>query len=242
MLRIAEAFARCAIGILRMTFHALDNPIWRALTTRQAHLAVMGEKAGRYAREVAPFVAVEIGAAAAAQPLGHLVEAEESVYLLGVAPPLSTGWRILEHNRVTQMICRGRLTVPPGPQVRVLTQEHWPAMLELTGVVYPGFFRARTPVMGTYLGIYCGDVLAAMAGERMCLDGYQEVSAVCTHPDYTSRGFAARLVALLTNGILERGLEPFLHVSSTNGRARGLYERLGYEYRAELPLWSVQRT
>jgi len=225
-----------------MTFHALDNPIWQALTTRQAHLAVMGEKAGRYAPEIAPFVAVQAGEATAAQPLGHLVEEGESVYLLGVAPPLRAGWRILERSLVTQMTCQDRLTVPPGPQVRVLTEEHWPAMLKLTGLVYPGFFRARTPAMGTYLGIYCGDVLAAMAGERMCLDGYQEVSGVCTHPNYTSRGFAARLVALATNGILERGLKPFLHVSSTNERAKGLYERLGFEYRAELPMWSVQRT
>jgi len=225
-----------------MAFHVLDNPIWQALTTRQAHLALMGEKVGRYAPEVAPFVAVQAGDPEETQQLSHLVREGEYVYLLGVAPPLGAGWRILEHGSVIQMICSSRLTVPAGPQVRVLTEEHWPAMLKLIGLVYPGFFRARTPVMGTYLGIHCGDGIAAMAGERMCLDGYQEVSGVCTHPDYTSRGFAARLVALVTNGILERGLKPFLHVSPTNERAKGFYERLGYEYRAELPQWSVQRT
>lgn len=225
-----------------MAFHVLDNPIWQALTTRQAHLAVMGGQAGRYAPDVAPFVAVQTDELAAAQQLIQLVREGECVYLLGVAPSLGAGWRILEHGSVIQMTCPGRLTVPAGPQVRVLTEQQAADMLQLTGLVYPGFFRARTPTMGTYLGIYCGDVLAAMTGERMCLEGYQEVSAVCTHPDYNSRGFAARLVALVTNGILERGLKPFLHVSSTNERAKGLYERLGYEYRAELPLWSVQRT
>lgn len=225
-----------------MTFHPLDNPIWQSLTTRQAHLAVTGNGVGRYPAEIAPFVAVQSGDPGAAQPLARLVQEGESVYLLGVAPPLKAGWRILEHSSVTQLTCLSRLTVAPGPQVRQLTEDDRAAMLELTGLVYPGFFRARTPEMGEYLGIYCGNVLAAMAGERMCLEGYQEVSAVCTHPNYTSRGFAARLVALVTNGILERGLKPFLHVSSANARATGVYERLGFEYRAELPLWSVQRT
>ena len=49
-------------------------------------------------------------------------------------------------------------------------------MLALTDLVFPGFFRPRTLEMGSYLGIYDGPRLAAMAGERMRLDGYQELS------------------------------------------------------------------
>ena len=49
--------------------------------------------------------------------------------------------------------------------------------------------------MGQYLGIFDGDRLVAMAGERMTLAGFVEVSAVCTHPDYRGRGYAKQLVS-----------------------------------------------
>ena len=114
-------------------------------------------------------------------------------------------------------------------------------MLGLTALVFPGFFRARTIEMGRYYGIYHGRVLAAMAGERMHLDGYQEISAVCTHPEFIGRGYAQRLVALVTNSILERGVTPFLHVHKNNTRALSLYDHLGFRHRAEVGLWHVTR-
>ena len=110
-------------------------------------------------------------------------------------------------------------------------------MLELTALVFPGFFRPRTLEMGEYLGIYHGSRLAAMAGERMRLDGFQELSAVCTHPDYTGRGYAQRLLSLLCRRAFERGFTPFLHVYADNARAIGVYRRLGFEDRKLLPLW-----
>jgi predicted GNAT family acetyltransferase len=84
-------------------------------------------------------------------------------------------------------------------------------------------------------------VLAAMAGERMRLDGYQEISGVCTHPEFIGRGYAQRLVALMTNSVLARGVTPFLHVHRENTRALSLYEHLGYRVRSELKLWHVRR-
>jgi hypothetical protein len=92
-------------------------------------------------------------------------------------------------------------------------------MIALTDLVFPGFFRPRTLEMGSYLGIYDGRRLAAMAGERMRLDGYQELSAVCTHPDYTGRGYAQRPL-----GIPRRStaLHAVLHVCADNERAIGV--------------------
>ena len=83
--------------------------------------------------------------------------------------------------------------------------------------------------------------LAAMIGERLGMDEYQEVSAVCTHPDFNGRGYARQLLAMLSNDILERGRTPFLHVSLENGRAKTLYERMGYRTRVEIPFWSLRR-
>ena len=95
--------------------------------------------------------------------------------------------------------------------------------------------------MGRYLGIYEGDRLIAMAGERMGMDDHQEISAVCTHPDFTGRGHAQRLVAALNNTALDKGRQPFLHVSHENARAKALYERLGYRHRTDIQLLSVRR-
>ena len=80
-----------------------------------------------------------------------------------------------------------------------------------------------------------------MAGERMSFDGHQEISAVCTHPDYLGRGYARRLIAMLTNGILDSGRLPFLHFSHENVRAKSLYERLGFSFRTDIPLLVATR-
>jgi hypothetical protein len=44
-------------------------------------------------------------------------------------------------------------------------------MLALAGIAFPDFFRSRTADLGTYLGIFNGDRLVAMAGERLQLPG-----------------------------------------------------------------------
>jgi predicted GNAT family acetyltransferase len=131
--------------------------------------------------------------------------------------------------------------VTQGPEITALSAPHVADMLALTALVFPGFFRGRTIAMGRYIGIYHGAQLAAMAGERMRLDGYTEISAVCTHPDFVGRGYAQRLVSLLSNACFERGDTPFLHVYRHNTRAMSVYERLGYAVRTDVPLCSVTR-
>lgn len=225
-----------------MISHPLDNPVWQSLTSQHVALAQMSGQAARYPADVAPFIAVGSDQVPAAGQLRTLVDAGERVYLLGVAPPLTPGWHVLQQGSVAQMVCRSPIDAIPGPQTRELSRANRDDMMALTALVFPGFFRTRTIRMGRYLGIYCGNTLAAMAGERMRLDGYQEISAVCTHPDFVSRGFAARLVAELCNASLMRGMIPFLHVFRDNARAWMLYERLGFVDRGDIPLWEVQRT
>jgi len=224
-----------------MNSHPLDNPIWHSLVTQHAHLAVTQGSAARYPAQIAPFIAAENADPQTDQQLRAIVDAGESVYLLGVAPALESGWRVLEQTTIAQMICREHLEPRPGPQFRALTADDRDNMLELTAKVFPGYYRERTHEMGRYIGIYAADTLAAMAGERMCLDGFVEISAVCTHPDFTSRGFAARLVTALCNDIVSRRQTPFLHVNWGNARARALYAKLGFADRASIPLWSLQR-
>jgi ribosomal protein S18 acetylase RimI-like enzyme len=139
------------------------------------------------------------------------------------------------------MICNTRPPEVPGPVVMTMGEAQVPDMIGLTDLVFPGFFRPRTLDMGAYCGIYDGRRLAAMAGERMRLDGYQELSAVCTHPAYTGRGYAQRLLSILCNSAFDRGFTPFLHVYADNQRAIAVYRRTAFVDRAVLPFWSLHQ-
>jgi GNAT superfamily N-acetyltransferase len=219
----------------------LDNPFWSALRRRHRHLAQGGVEAMRYPPEFAPFLGVahaEVDAAA----LAALVKPGESVYLLGVAPVrMPSDWPLAAFRPLAQMICTKPLAVIDGPEPIELATAHRADVLALTALVYPHYFRERTMELGRYFGIYRDGRLAAMIGERLGMDGCQEISAVCTHPDFSGRGYARRLTALLTNDNLARGRLPFLHVSHENPRAARLYVQLGYEHRCDIGFWSLQR-
>jgi predicted GNAT family acetyltransferase len=73
--------------------------------------------------------------------------------------------------------------------------------------------------------------LVAMSGQRLQVPGYTEVSAVCTHPEHTGKGYAAALMLEVMRRIRDRGETPFLHVRGDNSRAIALYERLGFRAR-----------
>ena len=82
-----------------------------------------------------------------------------------------------------------------------------------------------------------------MAGERMRLPGYVELSAIAVHPEARGRGLAASLTYTLAKSALSRGAKPFLHVRPENTAAVSLYRRLDFEVRRELwGLWRKLRT
>jgi ribosomal protein S18 acetylase RimI-like enzyme len=223
---------------------ALNNPIWSALTSAQSHFAIGGPHAKRYPAEVAPFMAVAEPSALAAKALAELVAPGEVINIIAVTPALRDGWELLGTGNVVQMIWRADAPMPDvdSSDIVELGEADAPDMLALTALVFPGYFRPRTPEMGAYFGIRQNGRFAAMTGERMKVHGLEEISAVCTHPDFTGRGHAARLVSYVARNMLQRGVTPFLHVNETNHRARSLYERVGFENRAILPLWLLKRT
>jgi len=208
--------------------HPLDNPLWHSLTTLHRPLALGKGELLRYPAEVAPFAAIP-------HPREVPVQKGEHVFLLGPQP---TGAENL--GAILQMLCEGRVAEVEGPEIVPLSSPADRAkVLELTALVYPHYFRPRTMEMGRYFGIFEGERLAAMIGERMGMPGFREISAVCTHPDFLGRGLARRLLAFLANDILAQGSTPFLHVSPKNDRARKLYEQNGWRTRCEMPFWSL---
>jgi ribosomal protein S18 acetylase RimI-like enzyme len=224
-----------------VTEHVLDNPVWHSLATEHANLALTADGAARYPAAIVPFAAVGEPTPRAADQLASLVDDAESVFVVGVAPVPPPGWQLEPKKPVLQMICPTRRAEVPGPPVKTMTEAEVPDMVALTDLVFPGFFRQRTLEMGSYYGIYQGRRLAAMAGERMRLDGYQELSAVCTHPDYTGRRYAQRLLGVLCESAFARGFTPFLHVYADNERAIGVYRAMGFVDRALLPFWALHQ-
>lgn len=211
----------------------LDNPLWSSLSTMHASLRVGDGSLARYPADVAPFVAWD-GTGRA--DVASLVRADESVHFIGPHPALPAGWQLEDHGAILQMVCERVPAVPAGEPIV-------PARLDdvrgLAALVYPHYFRARTPELGRYAGIYDGDRLAAMVGERMGFPGWREISAVCTHPEYVGRGLARRLLAHLGADIEAGGATPFLHVSPANTRAVALYEQNGYRVRKNIPFVSI---
>ena len=222
--------------------HPLDNPLWSSLSTLHRDVALGGADLLRYPADVAPFLAVpRDGAAVSPEAVGALVRAGETVFCIGPAPAAPPGWRVDELGEILQLVCEGAVADPGGPEVVALGERERDAVLELTALVYPHYFRPRTPELGRYFGIVEHGRLTAMIGERMGMPGLRELSAVCTHPEATGRGLARHLLAFLVGDLRVRGTTPFLHVSPTNDRARRLYEQNGFRARRSLAFRALHR-
>jgi GNAT superfamily N-acetyltransferase len=128
----------------------------------------------------------------------------------------------------------------PGPIVP-LTPEHVPQMIALTRLTDPGPFGLRTIEFGHYYGIFKDGQLVSMAGQRLHVFGYAEISAVCTHPGHTGKGYARRLLSQQLSRIISGSKIPFLHVRADNERAIKVYESLGFYKRREVCFYVIQK-
>jgi predicted GNAT family acetyltransferase len=211
----------------------LDCPIWTALTTRQAHLGQGDGLARRYHPDVAPFAALASETPTAYRALHQLLVPHEQVVLQSLDPMgPADGLQMTHVGMICQMVAMHHEAGGTDDQeVIKLSNVDAKDMLDLVQKTKPGPFGKRTGEMGNYIGIRGQGRLIAMAGERMCIEGYVEISAVCVHEDWRGRGLAGRLVKILRRDIEQRGDTPFLHVFSDNTSAIGLYERLGFEPR-----------
>lgn len=196
-----------------------------------------------YHSSIAPFVAIPTTDVLPALDSAHALGMSDPAYFVGICPnSLPEGWRIVSRSNILQLFPKGPIPDEGEDAVSVLGETDRLAMRELTRIAFPDFFRERTSDLGIYLGIFEGEKLIAMAGERMALPGLQEISGVCTHPDFGGRGHARRLTCALMRRQRRRGVGSFLHVSESNVTARRLYESMGFEVRASLLMCKVEWT
>lgn len=217
----------------------LDNPIWNALSTEQAYLAQGNALALRFPKDVAPFAAMLDQSPAEYQALEQILSGDIVALFLDAPPVLPAGWSMRLRGEMYQMVLEAPVPVPLNHVFRKLTEADVPEMLALTSLTEPGPFLPRTIELGSYFGIHEAGSLVAMAGERLHLTGFTEVSAVCTHPDFRGRGYGNALLAVVVSKILRRAETPFLHVKTDNAAVR-LYENMGFRIRAQLHLAVIQ--
>jgi predicted GNAT family acetyltransferase len=238
------------LGMESSTEELLDNPIWSALTTDHAGLALGGanpeNQARRYPVEIGPLSGMPAETEGSWEALADLVEPDGVVGLFfRETPRIPENWTVVRSGELVQMVAERPAPVaiaePADATLRILTHDDAPAMVELATLTEPGPFRLRTHELGTFFGIVQDGRLLAMAGKRMHVPGFVEVSAVCTHPEARGRGYARLLMSCVMEEIMADGKTPFLHSLASNAGAIRVYEDLGFQVRRGLEFAALAR-
>lgn len=219
----------------------LDNPILNALLTDHSSLALCEGVARRYPAAIGPLAGAPDQSHTSYDALRQLAGPGGLIGLFLHDPPaLPARWSLFRGGILTQMICLepnldAAGTSQAGETLRGLNTADVPAMMELAKLTEPGPFRERTFELGNFYGIFAGDRLLAMAGQRMRVPGFVEVSAVCTHPDARGRGYAGLVMRQVMHDIADEGRTAFLHAFDDNPAVR-LYQKLGFTHRRSFHL------
>jgi ribosomal protein S18 acetylase RimI-like enzyme len=220
----------------------LDNPVYHAMTSGNANLSLGTSTARYFPASISPFAGLADYSEACFGELAVVLPPERGAAV--VSPDdivIPASWKINYHGLGLQMMgerARGPSLadwefVPLGPG-------HVPQMVHLAKLTNPGPFGERTIDFGNFVGVFDGDRLMAMSGQRLHPTPYIEISGVCTHPDYAGRGLGAALTYYQVDRIRAMGEVPILHVWAHNVRAIRLYEKLGFVTRRELHFNMIQ--
>lgn len=223
--------------------HPLDRPVWSALTGRVASLAIRRDVGRGAAVRLDPDVGVFVAAADASAdsraalndlcrryPGSGMVELED-----GPMAPMLPNAPVVSRAACVQMTAAVLTPAPDGPlEVLSLGEPDAEEMLALATLTRPGPFRRGTLRLGGFVGVRREGRLIAMAGERMKVEGFSELSGVCTHPDFRGLGLAGALSRIVVSRILDRGEQAFLHAYADHTATIAFYEGLGFRVRARV--------
>lgn len=208
----------------------LHNPVFNALSSGDKRLSFGNDRVKYFDLEVSPFAGFEHdNTNGFAELLATLPAGRPMLYAKPEPITEPEGWKIVDGIKGIQFAYAGKGEFEPVAHTIVpLTEQYVDEMIALVQLTKPGPFGKRTIDFGYYHGIFSGNKLVAMTGQRMHVGDYTELSAVCTHPDYSGKGYAAALMQHQLQIILRQGKQPFLHVRGDNQRAIDLYRRLGF--------------
>lgn len=222
--------------------HILDRPAWNALHTAHADLAVGSPLALRYPPSIVPFAAAADDTPESLDILASLPVGDEIMALVEAGPiAIPAGLAVLIDAQLVQMTADQPHPRISDPRIRPLDESDAKDMLELALLTKPGPFTLGAQKLGTFWGVKIDGRLVAMAGQRMRVTGFGELSGLCTHPEFQGRGLGKLLFRFVAGEIGARGDTAFLHAYSTNTHAIGLYQALGFSVRSIMNLRIVQR-
>lgn len=222
-------------------YKKLDNPAWYALTERHANFAQGTAEFRRYDPGIVLFSGFERGTNNIAEQFDEVIGVGESFFLFDDYPALPPDYEVEKIVQCLQMVCEKPVAIDITENIVLLNESNYEEMYQLVSEVFPGYYLPGTPVMGDYYGIFKEGKIVAIAGERLCMDGLSEISAVVTHPNHTGRKYAQQLCTYLADKNLQSGITPFLHTGHKNERAIKIYELLGYTKRRIIPVTKIKR-
>lgn len=219
----------------------LDNPIWYSLEELQEAYGIDYGTARFYDPEYCLF-----GGFVDYQNLeSHIdkyAQLTDSFFIVGDEPKYSDQISIEKDLVCDQLILDKPIEYNYTEDIIELDSNfHRSNLFDLILEVFPGFFMKKTADLGRYFGIYKNGRLIAVTGERLKMNGYTEVSAVVTHPDYARKGYAQQLVAYTSNVIFVDNCYPYLHTASDNYKAIGVYRKLGFSLRRKISFWKLAK-
>lgn len=220
--------------------------MWEALTSEHSEYALRNELAARYRADISPLAGLAERSGEALLALSELMQPGEIVATFDPVDLPADRVEAVASVPLTQWVCETLLPQPgrAEPELTELGAAHAQQMYDLAKLTDPGPFEANTWRLGRYIGVLVDGELVAMAGERMCLNGFREVSAVCTAPGHGGNGYARALVAAVAHQQLADGSRPFLHVrvgSPSEAAASGIYAKLGFVERWRMNMVVLRR-
>jgi len=208
----------------------LQNPVYNALLSGDRHLSFGTEQVKYFDEQVSPFVGFEESNTNGFAELYETLPVGRRILYATtntITPP--TGWQLQHEIKGFQFVFKkGKDIEEDFSKVIPLNDTHIDQMMNLATVTRPGPFGKRTIDFGHYYGIFKGEKLVAMTGQRLHIENLTEISAVCTLPGFTGKGYAYRLLQHQVKLILQQGQHPFLHVRGDNERAIEIYKRIGF--------------
>lgn len=224
-------------------YELLNNPVYHALQTGDAHFNLGRGQVKFFDAEVSPFAGFSDDYDEGFDDLHRLLPAGRKIlYANRGTVETPKGWELLVAIAGLQFVFAGdRNFEEDFSGLVALKKENAQEMVELAALTKPGPFNSRTIEFGHYFGIFQNNRLAAMTGQRLHAGNFTEISAVCTHPDFLGKGFAGLLIKHQINIIRGQRNIPFLHVRDDNERAIAIYERLGFEARGPMNFYFLRR-